>query len=727
MIASTHRPWQHCARHLRPSTMGMAVLAVVGVAGPAQALAQTQSTSELASVEVVGRRQGGTYEATEVSGAKSSLPLMELPQSVRVMSRQAIDDLGATRLDDVLDYVGGVSRQNSFGGLWDNIAIRGLPGNENTGMAMLLNGFAGNRGFNAPRDLAAIERIEFLKGPAAALYGASEPGGTVNLVSKRPQWKAGHALEFYAGSFDTYRTALDSTGPLGESVAYRFNAAVERRDSFRDHIQGRRDVVAPALTWRLGGSTEISYFGEYIDHRAPLDRGVVAVNNQLGAVPRERFLGEPADGDITVRNGTHQIVLEHELSPDWRARAGLGYRETSLVGFSTEATRLNPVDVGPTLWRQRRYRDYHSHDGSLQLELQGRVRLAGMVHEPLVSLETYRFTLGQRLLRINPSAAAPYPIDIYAPVYGGVQPTPTPNTDTVEQQRNTAITLQDAVTLAPQWRLVAGLRLDHYRQTLDNRRNPAASTSQSPDATSPRLGLTWLPSPQWAVYVNGGKSFRPNIGVDAAGQAFDPESGRAFEVGAKWERQDKRLGANLALFDIRKRNVITTAPSGTAPIAAGEITSRGAEGDISGQLTQNWRLTASFTLNDVKISRDEVLLETGRRLLNVPRVNASALAVYEDALPSGGRFGIGGGVTHVGARLGQAYTKADAATGTAEFELPAYTTAKLVAYWRVNATLRLSLDIDNLFDSTYYTNSYSRMWISPGSPRNFTLGAQLKF
>jgi outer membrane receptor protein involved in Fe transport len=128
-----------------------------------------------AVVEVVGRSASGVYHAGDAAGAKTEMALHELPQAVRVMTRQALDDLGATRLDDVLDYAGGVSRQNSFGGLWDNIAIRGLAGDPNNGMALLQNGFSANRGgINAPRDTANIERIEFLKGPAAALYGASE-------------------------------------------------------------------------------------------------------------------------------------------------------------------------------------------------------------------------------------------------------------------------------------------------------------------------------------------------------------------------------------------------------------------------------------------------------------------------------------------------------------------------------------------------------------------------
>jgi iron complex outermembrane receptor protein len=342
-------------------------------AGPAfaQSTTKPQATAELSTIEVIGRTESGAYHSEEAAGAKTDLPLRELPQSVRIVTRQAIDDLGATRLDDVLDYVGGVSRQNNFGGLWDNIAIRGLPGNENTGMATLLNGFSSNRGFNAPRDLAGVERIEFLKGTAAALYGSSEPGGTLNIVSKRPLWKAAHSVEGYAGSHGLKRGAFDSTGPIGGNLAYRLNVAVEDRGSFRDHVNASRQVIAPAFTWKLGRDTVLEYAGEVLRHKTPLDRGVVAVNNQLGAIPRSRFLGEPADGDVTVDNQTHQFVLSHEWSANWRSRVGLSYRETSINGFATEA---NTLQANGNLTRQRRFRDFDSHDMALQAELQGKVQ-----------------------------------------------------------------------------------------------------------------------------------------------------------------------------------------------------------------------------------------------------------------------------------------------------------------------------------------------------------------
>lgn len=710
-------------QHLNPALPPQALLLTLLSAGPVLAQTPASDVSQLNKVEIVGRTESGTYHSLDASGAKSELALRELPQSVRVVTRQAIDDLGATKLDDVLDYVGGVSRQNNFGGLWDNIAIRGLPGNENTGMATLLNGFSSNRGFNAPRDLAGVERIEFLKGAAAALYGASEPGGTLNIVSKRPSWTAAHAVEAYAGSYELKRGALDTTGPISEALAYRLNLAVEDRGSFRDHVTAKRQVLAPAFSWKIAPGTVLDYVGEGLRHQTPLDRGVVAVNNRLGAIPVSRFLGEPADGDITVKNQTHQMILSHDWNSDWRSRVGLSYRETSLRGYSTEATALQSDG---TLTRQRRFRDYASDDIALQAELQGNFRTGALAHELLIGAEHYRFTMDSLMLRVNPSTSAPYAINIYNPVYGQTQPTPTANTNTLEQQRDTALYLQDALKLGPAWRVVAGWRLDRYTQSLLNRRT-SVTTQQDPTSSSPRLGITWLISPEWSGYANAGRSFRPNTGVDAQSQSFDPERGETFELGGKWQSTDKRIGATAALFEIRKQNVLTTDPTNSGySVAAGEIRSRGLEFDLAGQLSAHWRVNASLVLDDVEITRDNSL-EVGSRLLNTAKVNGSVLAVYESALASGQRYGVGGGLTHTGKRLGQARTQSEAAAGTAAFYLPAYTTAKLVGYWRINEALRLTADVDNLFNATYYTSSYSRLWVTPGTPRNLTLGLQAKF
>lgn len=715
------------------SMMSLVVLSLLGSArvegqtgsdSPKAATSQPEPLA-LPAMEVVGRRQSGAYHADEASGTKTDLPLREVPQAVRVLSRQTLDDLGAVRVDEALDYVGGVSRQNNFGGLWDNIAIRGLAGDINSGMSLLRNGFSGNRGFNAPRDTANIERIEFLKGPAAALYGTSEPGGTLNMVTKKPLWQWAHALEGYGGSYASYRASLDSTGPLiARSLAYRLNAAIENRGSFRDFVDSERYFVAPALTWQSPWGTRIDYNGEWLRHLAPLDRGVVAIDNQLGPVPRDRFLGEGADGDIVIENQTHQLVVEQDLSSRWLARLGLSYKDGTLKGFSTEPQPTLQPD-GRTLRRQRRFRDYYSDDFTLQGEVYGRFDTWMVGHTFLVGMEAYWFELKQFMLRVNPSAAAPYAIDVLRPVYGQAQPIPGPNTDTFERQQSVAFYVQDVLSLGEQWRLLAGLRYDLYEQSLRNRRT-GVRTTQSPEALTPRLGLSYLPTPQWTLFANVGKSFRPNSGVSADGRAFSPESGRAVELGVKWESPHRTFGGTLALYDIRKDNVLTADPANTGfSIAAGEVRSRGIDLDVSGQFGP-WRINASLSYIDATVEEDNTL-QVGSRLLNVPEFNSSLLVVYERVIGRDGRFGLGGGITYSSKRLGESRTEAQVNAGTPAFYLPDYTIVKALAYWRVTSTLRLSLDLDNVFDAPYYTTSFQRTWVTPGAPRTFTAGVQLKF
>ncbi|GGC17595.1 TonB-dependent siderophore receptor [Pseudoduganella buxea] len=675
-------------------------------------------------VEVVGRRAGGAYHAGEAAGTKTEMSLRELPQAVRVMSRQSLDDLGATRLDDALDYVGGVSRQNNFGGMWDNIAIRGLAGDSNNGMALLQNGFAGNRGYNGPRDTANIERIEFLKGPAAALYGASEPGGTLNIVTKSPQWRAAHALEAYLGSDDLYRSTLDATGPLAQNVAYRVNVALEKRGSMRDYVDTRRTLLAPALTWKLDDGTRVDYRGEVQRHRGAMDRGVAAVAGRLGVMPRSRFLGEPGDGDLTVENSTHQLMVDHPLNAEWRLRAGLAWKEGSILGYATEAAATVQQD-GRTLRRQRRFRDYTSHDGAGQLELAGQFATGTVRHDLLLGVSGYRFRSDQLMLRVQPTNAAPYAIDILAPVYGQPLPAVLPSTDTIERQRDRALYLQDALHLGARWRLLLGMRFDSYDQVLHNLRT-GSRTDQSPDSRSPRAGLSYLATPRWTLYANTGRSFRPNTGTTAAGAALTPEQGRAVEAGTKWESADGRAGATLAFYDIRKRDVVTGDPANPGySILAGAVRSRGFDGDFTGQLDRHWRANGSLSFIDARVTRDNTLA-VGAGLVNVPRLNGSLLLMYEGAA-SLGTYGAGGGVTYSARRPGDARTQAQAAAGVPVFELPAYTTARLSGWWRASPALRVSLDVDNVFDRTFYTSSYQSTWVAPGARRSVVLGLQTTF
>ncbi|NQE48956.1 TonB-dependent siderophore receptor [Herbaspirillum rubrisubalbicans] len=669
------------------------------------------SATALPEVSVSASKDKSNYLAPSTSGAtRTDTPLMEIPQAVRVMTTQQIEDLGAVRLADTVDYVSGISRLNDFGGTWDNFAIRGFS---STDMGFLVNGFPGSRGYNPRRDTATIERIEFLKGPAAALYGSSEPGGTINIVTKKPQFTRNNSAELSAGSGGLKRATVDSTGPLGQNLAYRLIAMTEEGDSRSSLLSNRRSLVAPSLAWVIDKDTLLNYEAEFLQASTPLDRGLINVRGVLGGLPRDRVLNEPSDGNMAMRSNTHQLTLERTLSEQWRAKLGASYKESSFDGFYTEAALSNPLAAdNRTLRRTRTWRQLPSRDTSVQAELQGDFSTGAIGHTLLLGAESSTLWMNTEILRSAPLAS----IDIYNPVYGSSPLLPLTNrtSSSDEHQRVKAVFVQDQLSLSSQWKLLAGLRWDQYNQSIQNRVGGVTNTSQQQSAVSPRAGISYLPNAWSSLYLSAGKSFRPNSGVDVNGRAFDPQHSTAYEAGLKLQTSDERLGANFALYDITKTNVLTASDVPGFMVAAGEAKSTGFEADAYGQLDAHWRISANFSWDNARVTKDKTLA-AGTRLTNIPAYSAGLLAIREDATASGARYGLGGGINYVGNRSGN----------TADtYSLPAYATVKLLSYWQVSKHVRLSLDVNNLFNRNYYPGSWNNLYVMPGAER--TVVARMK-
>jgi iron complex outermembrane receptor protein len=678
-------------------------------------LADTEPPQQLEEMVVTATAEPSRFYEPEAYGAtRSEVPLMETPQSVRVIGEQQLEDVSAVRVSDTFDYVSGISRQNSFSDLWENYAVRGFSGDSrNAGLGYLLNGFAANRGFNAPRDSANVESIEFLKGPSAALFGASDPGGTLNVVTKKPRWEREHEISTTVGSFDFFRQTLGSTGPLTDEFAYRFDAAFEDSNSFRDFIGRQRQFIAPAFTWKAGDRTTLEYNAEFLSAENDFDRGVFALNGRLGVVPIDRFFGEPNDAPFENDNLTNQLRLTHELDDDWSLRAGVSSKVNSLYGFSTETRNVFPDG---TMRRRYRFRDYDSQDWSAQVELHGKFKAFGMEHTVLTGADAFTFENDQLLLSGNYAVN----LDVFNPVYG--QPKPALSStirDHTEHQDSIAVFVQDQISLSEHWKLLLGLRAENYHQRMDDRVAGREST-QHYTPVIPRAAITWLPTKTLSTYFSYSESFRPSQGTDQNFDSFEPEYGTAYEIGVKYQREDGKLGATLAVFDIRKENVLVmdpTDPSGTFLVNGGKAGSRGVEFDLGGQLTDSFRISSALTWMDARVLESSVLRE-GSELLNIPRFMANVLGIQEFELPRGGKIGVGGGVVHVGARSGEE---------GGNFELPAYTTFKALSYWQCNENLRFTLDVDNLFDETHYVSSVSQSMVQPGSPRTVTFGMSLNF
>jgi len=656
------------------------------------------------------------YRSLSATGAtKTDALLMDLPQSVRVLTGDLLRDAGVVTLAGALDLASGIARQSPLGGLWDSYAMRGFTGDPNFGSDYLVNGFSSSRGYNGMRDGGNTQNVEVLKGPASALYGRGEPGGTVNITTKKPKFAPEYSADVSLGSFRTRRAALDLTGPLGDTVAYRLNAAHEEGHSFRDTLKVERSLFSPSFIWLAGEHTTVSYEIEAVRQRAPFDRGVVAVNGKLGAVPVSRFLGEPDDGPMTVKSLGQQLFIHHALSDDWTLQAGASYRDSELTGYSTEANKL--LSDGRTLNRQRRYRDFSATDVSARVELLGKFRTGALAHEVLAGVDAYHFDDHRVQLRRNPSAANAYAIDIVNPVYGGKAAPLALSIDTQEGQQARGLYVQDQVDLGARWKALVGVRHDTYTQDVTNHRLNT-SNRQSLSATSPRAGLVYQPSKMWSLYASAAKGFRPNSGISIANQAFPAERSRSYELGAKLETG--KLTGTLAVYDIRKSNVLTTNPANTDfAIAAGEVGSRGLELDVSGEMARGLRVSGAYAYTNASVTRGDNTIVTGSRFANVPRHSANLLAMQQFALGAG-TASVGGGVQYVGERLG------DVAISS-KFTLPAYTTARLLASYSPTAKLRLALSVENLFNRSYYASSYSPLWVAPGAERTLTLNAHYRF
>ncbi|MDN4054781.1 TonB-dependent siderophore receptor [Massilia sp. YIM B02763] len=686
----------------------LALLAGAFPAFPLSALAQSDAID---SVVINGKRS--PYGTLAVAGAtKTDTAPRDLPQSVRTLGNDLLEDAGVTSLAGALELASGIARQSDLGGLWDSYAMRGFTGDPNFGSDYMVNGFSSSRGYNGMRDVAGTQAIEILKGPASALYGRGEPGGTVNILTKKPRFKPQYGIDVALASHATRRAAADLTGPVTDSVAYRLNVAHQEGGSFRETVQVDRSYAAPSFLWLAGPDTTVTYEIEATRQRAPFDRGIPAIGMQLGAVPVERFLGEPGDGRTTVRSTGHQVFVQHVMAEGWSLQGGAAWRDSALDGYSTEANDL--LADGRTLRRQRRHRDFSAEDRSARLELLGTVSTAGMRHALLLGVDGYRFDDRRIQLRRNPSAANPYAIDVFAPVYGAAAAPLALSIDTSEAQRAHALYLQDQVSLAPRWKALVGLRHDRYRQTVANYRTGTVNR-QALSATSPRAGLVWQPTDALALYASTAKGFRPNSGIGIDNTAFPAEDSRSHEIGAKLDVPGGVSGT-LALYRVEKGNVLTTNPVNTDyALPAGEVASRGVELDVAGELRRGLRLSAAYAYTDARVTHGDNTIRTGSRFPNVPRQSGNVLLVAGDA-----RASIGAGITYVGERFGDVAASSD-------FRLPAYTTARLLAAWMPQPRWRLALNVDNLFDRRYYASAYSRLWVAPGSTRTLTATASLRF
>lgn len=668
------------------------------------------ATADLESAQ--GPVQG--YHATRsASATRTDTAIHETPQSISVVSKDVVEDLGATRLQDALDYAGGVGRANNFGGQGlTTFTVRGFTTGE-----FYRNGFPINRGYPNMPDANTIERLEVLRGPATMLYGRGDPGGTFNVVSKQPLAERTVTLGSQLNDQGMKRGTLDASGPLDEEgrLAYRLNVVGEGGDTFRDHVETERYGVTPVITWQATDDTKVTFEGDFMRNNHPLDRGLTRFPNQRGTPSRDTFWGDKDAGKLHNDNNMAQLRFEHVLNDNWTLGGGFQWLDGSLKGNAIEANGPGSLGAdGQTLQRNFNYRKLEWTDKDYQLNLTGHFSTGGFDHTLLTGIEYEDYDY-KSIIQRSSDEVGTYPVDIFNPVYGQTRPalTRTPTHDK-ENLKTYAAFVQDQVALTERLKVLAGARFERFEHDYQN--YVGKSWQAADNAVTPRVGVIYDLTDTVAVYADAARSFKPNASASASreGGGFAPEKGKSYEMGLKWEALDRQLSVDAAIYQIEKKNVLTPDPVDSAfNVAAGQVRSRGFDLNVAGNLTPEWRVIGGYAYVDAEVTRDNTL-RSGTRLMNIPRNSFSLLNVYEfqDGALKG--LGLGAGGKYVDQRAGQ--------TANTAFSMDAYTVVDLLGYYKVNERVRLNLDVKNLFNREYEEGAFGNIYAYPGAPRTVQVG-----
>jgi len=580
---------------------------------------------------------------------------------------------------------------------------------------------------------AAAESVEVLKGPSSMLYGIMDPGGVVNVVSKKPQLDKHTALTLkgsgYAGGKNGAGLMLDATGPMGEQgLAWRLIADFLDEDYWRNFGKQRESFLAPSLAW-YGRDTQAALWVEWRDYLASFDRGTALDPRTMRPldIPRTRRLDEPFN---ERRGETYlaQFSLDHQLGGGWASHLNLSYnRET----YDAGQIRVNKVDTATGLLGR-------SNDGTWgavstdtygQAYVDGRLQLGGIRHDVQWGADAeYRKYYRADMLRQATVADFNY----RDPVYGLEPPTSTisdKDSDQTDKLHNHALFFQDNIHLGEKWIVAAGLRWQSWSQVAGRGRPFQTNTDIDGSKWLPRLGLIYRLDSHWSLYANYARSLRPASTIaPSAGGVIDssvaPEQGTSWEAGAKYDMPGG-ITASVALFDIKKRHVLVQqyndVTKQTDRHTNGAARSRGLEMDVAGQLSRQWSGIASAAFMDAKITHDP--LYSGNRLWNTARTTASLSAVYDAGAIFGGqeRLRLGGGVQYVGRRAGDTANR---------FWLPGYATVQAFATYDTRMagyTTRWQLNIKNLFDRTHYPSGTNIYFVTQGEARQVALSARVEF
>lgn len=673
------------------------------------------------------------YRSSETSTAmRTETPLLQTPQSVQVVPRAVIEDQNALTLSEAVRNVAGVQYDFGFNGSMQPLLI--LRGFSNTSMTALgpMSGISsyylnGSRVSGVPINMANVQSVEVVKGPASVLYGRAEPGGLVNVVTKPTSGVREFSVEQTVGQYSLSRTAVEAGGSLNEdrSLRARIAASRYRTESIRDFVEDRLGAFTGTLAWTPSSAHSIVATVDYSDNRYRTDMGVPAINGRPADLPWSRQLNDSpylssARTTALTLEGSHQFNDHWRIKGRWLAlRSSTSemdispYRVDYGLGQSTDQTCPGTGDPLCRYYFGVRPNGRYLVD-QFNVDVIGNIDAGAFKHTILAGIDFYRTSKRGTTYMQQIGSASPY-----LPMLGnkpGLDLLRAVPQDYDDRSRWTGFYLQDQIAIGSGWFLSAAIR---HEATSAIFASPGTAPNKR-SFTTPRIGAVWQLSPTQSVYAQYQEAVGANNGRDTqSGAALEVERARQWEVGHKVELLNGKLSSTLAVFHLTKRNRGASVPIEQPPfyntVTVGEARSRGIEWDVSGQLARKLLVIGSYAYTDTDVMSDP--MHSGKKIANVARHAASLWARYS----VDSHLSVGAGVFAQGRRYGDVGNT---------FTLPGYGRIDAMANYRFAmgaSSVTLQLNIDNVFNRKYFVGSHQFVqdWIKLAPPRTGKITVRL--
>jgi len=664
------------------------------------------------------------------TATKTDTPIEKTPQSISVVTRQEMDMKDPSTVKEALNYTPGVFATRGSSETLDVISIRGFSASTGANTNQYLDGLKlqGDNYSESSMDPYFLERIELMRGPTSVLYGKSNPGGIVSMVSKRPTTEPLKEVEFQMGTDNLYQTGFDFSDAIDDDgvFSYRLTGLGRSEDAQQTMVKSTRYAIAPAFSWRPDDKTDFTFLSNF---QSDPDAGYYGWLPRVGTVvPYTDANGNAHKLDTDFNEGEQDNRMSrrqqqigysfaHAFDDTFTVRQNLRYTRlhtlyTSVYGNGfTAPTQINRAFV-------RSDEDLNSF--TVDTQLQSAFATGAVDHTLLTGVDYLRMRND-----INADYGSADPIDMVDPQYGNANVNVNFPYAVINRQEQTGLYAQDQAEWN-HWVLTLGGRYDFAKTSTYTRSTSSLSEINDQQFTW-RGGLNYVFDNGVAPYFSYSESFEPVAGSTKQGKPFDPSRGKQYEAGVKYVPKDMPVTVTAAVFQLTKDKNLTADPSDSAfSVQGGEIRSRGLELEAKAALTSNINLTAAYSYTDAEYTDDT--LYQGKRPVEVPRNMASLWADYtfhETALSG---LTLGAGARYVG-DTSSFYTTGENTNGT--FNVGSYTL--------VDATVKYDLarvgmpgstvgvKVNNLFNREYVSSCYRDYACYWGADRQVVATASFSF